>query len=68
MAALNWAILHWPVVSPVAYGLDLLPAQQIHLVFDTSNLKRFKHSEEFEGADEPPPSIIVKGEEYCHTP
>ena len=30
------------VISPVAYGLDLPPAWQIHPVFYVSNLKRFQ--------------------------
>ena len=51
------------VISPVAYGLDLLPAWRVHPVFHVSNLKRFKRPEEFERGEQPPPPVMVEGEE-----
>ena len=51
------------VISPVAYGLDLPPAWRVHPVFHVSNLKRFKRSKEFEREDQPPPPVMVEGEE-----
>ena len=51
------------VISPVAYGLDLPPAWQVHPVFHVSNLKRFHRSTEFEREEQPPPPILVEGEE-----
>ena len=51
------------VISPVAYGLDLPPAWRVHPVFHVSNLKRFKRSGEFEREEQPPPPVMVDGEE-----
>ena len=51
------------MISPVAYGLDLPPSWQVHPVFHVSNLKRLKRSEEFEREEQPPPPVMVKGEE-----
>ena len=51
------------VISPVAYGLDLPPAWQVHPVFHVSNLKRFHRSTQFEREEQPPPPILVEGEE-----
>ena len=51
------------VISPVAYGLDLPPTWQVHPVFHVSNLKRFHRSTEFEREEQPPPPILVEGEE-----
>ena len=53
------------MISLVAYGLDLLLAWRIHLVFHVSNLKRFNRSEEFEKEEQPPsPTVVNDEEEY----
>ena len=51
------------VISPVAYGLDLPPTWRIHPVFHVSNLKRYIRSAEFTREEQPPPPILVEGEE-----
>ena len=51
------------VISPVAYGLDLPTVWQVHSVFHVSNPKRFKRFEEFEREEQPPPPVMVEGEE-----
>ena len=47
----------------VACGLDLPLAQQIHLVFHVSNLKRLHQSREFEREERLPSPMVVDGEE-----
>ena len=47
----------------MAYGLDLPPAWRVHPIFHVSNLKRFKWSEEFDREEQPPPPVMVEGEE-----
>ena len=51
------------MISPMSYGLDLLPVYWVHLVFHVSNLKRFNRSEEFEREARSSSPIVVDGEE-----
>ena len=51
------------MISPVVYGLDLLPIWRIHPIFPVSNLERFHRSEEFEREERQPSPIVVNGEE-----
>ena len=51
------------VVSPVAYGLELPPAWRIYPVFHVSNLKRYRRSTQFDREEQPPPPVLVDGEE-----
>ena len=51
------------VVSPVADRLSLPPSWKIWPIFQVSNLKRFRRSNEFVREDQPLPPILVDGEE-----
>ena len=47
----------------MVYGLVLPLAWRVYPVFHVSNLKRFKRSEKFERDEQPPPPVMVEGEE-----
>ena len=47
------------LVSPVAFGLDLLQGWQIHLIFHASKLKCYISSEEFLREVKLPPPVLV---------